>query len=153
MTHAANRRRATRRLIIITAVVLAVGLWHARGGVVVDRPLDTSALDDANAARRRAAVERATTVTGLVMTTESYDILGVRLELESRPDVFVTTFLPTRDVTRLDAGDVVTVRGRVRFHDDPELPTIVVGDDAAYPLILTPARLVSVDVPIESRAR
>lgn len=152
MTHAANRRRRAP-LIIVTAVVLAVGLWHARGGVLVDRPLDASALDDANAARRQVAVERATTVTGLVMTTESHNTLGVRLELKSRPDVFVTTFLPARDVTRLDAGDVVTVRGRVRFHDGPALPTVVVGDDALYPLILTPARLVSVDVPAESRTR
>ncbi len=106
-------------LMLFTLAVVVLFLVYASTAIMpYDVKLDLSVLSDGNPARREKAVEKADYATVRITDIKGEDdMFTVYAEFPEYPDVSCILYLGTSDVLKLDVGDTVTVKGRVKYYD------------------------------------
>lgn len=123
-------------VLIMACVVAAIVCWWNEAGVLIDKPLDVSVIDEANIAKREIAITNATSATVIVTNIDKYKYHGITAVLVGYPEVDVAIHLSQKDVSKIDPGDTITVRGKFYYEydaSDNEHPhSIMIGDYSQY---------------------
>ena len=137
----ARMMKVTMAVIILAVVVVAV-TYQVNAGTWYAKQLDVSCLDDDNTTRIRKSVESSTVATVTVKNVNG--TLGVTVEFDERPDVRAHVYLDDDDIIKLDNGDQITVRGKIKYVNNNDSPLVIIGEPMSVPLFIHKAKLVSI---------
>lgn len=107
--------------IFLAITIPFITIYHLKGGRWHTRELDLTVLDDTNPVRRKTEIEQDTILTAKISDFDNHDKNAVHLELTDYPNVTCTAYLCEKDIYRLDIGDTVTIRGRIKYEYNDSL--------------------------------
>lgn len=128
-------------LVLLAAIALA---WCLNAGRLGNRPLDLAYLDISNPAEREREIERASVDTAIVKDLRGYKSLGVEIGFPNHPDVHGTAYLRSQDVAKLSVGDVIVLKGSIKYYDARFGPAIVIGDAIGVPPMSFDAKIIEI---------
>lgn len=129
-------------------VILFFAVYCSNGGRLSEKPFDHSLLDDINPVRRKLNIEACTTATVTVVSLDDFAWAGVIAEFDGFSNTHVHIYLSNKDAAKIDAGDVITVKGRIKYmsvdNDIQFQHIITIGDAIATPPYSFCAKLVGI---------
>ncbi len=143
-------KRLVKILSVLAAMVLIITftVYCSNGGRLTEKSIDLSLLEDVNPVRRELNIEACTTATITVVSLDDFAWAGVIAEFEEAPDVSVNVYLSSKDISKIDVGDVIIVKGRINYmsldNDTRFNHAIVIGSAISVPPYSFDAKLVDI---------
>lgn len=137
-------------IYIILGMLVFTGIAYcSNNGELISVWIDLSVLEDENPVRRELNIEKANTAEVIVteIKWDNLDPSTVYVKFEEYPEIFVILYLSKKDTSRIDVGDIVTVKGNIKYYESNSSlwnHHIVIGDAIAVEPYTFPAKLISI---------
>ena len=133
-------------LLVCLAVFAVTALRYINNaGTLKTVRLDTSELMTENQARTKIAAKKATIATAIVTEINDYALRGVKVRFDGVPENILTgtVWLKEKDVAKINVGDTITVRGRMKYVSISN--QIYIGDSWPIPPLTFKAKLLEIN--------